>query len=88
MPSGPARRLPPVTLYTAPGCGLCEHAHALLREAREELGFELAVVDISGDDELEARYRVELPVVEIAGERAFAFFVDADELRARLLARP
>jgi len=33
-------------------------------------------VDITGDDELEARYRAWLPVVEIDGERAFVFYVD------------
>jgi Glutaredoxin-like domain (DUF836) len=55
-----------------------------VREAQAELGFELELVDIAGDDELERRYRVELPVLEIDGERAFAYFVDADELRARL----
>ena len=50
-----------------------------------EVAFELEVVDIGGDDELERRYRVELPVVEIDGERAFAYFVDEEELRARLV---
>ena len=34
-------------------------------------------VDIGGDPELEARYRELLPVVEIDGERAFTYFVDA-----------
>ena len=57
-----------------------------MRGAQAELGFELELVDIAGDDELERRYRVELPVLEIDGERAFAYFVDVDELRARLSA--
>jgi len=55
-----------------------------VRDAQAELGFALELVDISGDDELERRYRVELPVLEIDGERAFAYFVDADALRHRL----
>lgn len=41
-------------------------------------------MDIAGDDELERRYRVDLPVLEIDGERAFTYFVDADALAARL----
>jgi hypothetical protein len=41
-------------------------------------------VDISGDSELEARYREWLPVVEIDGERAFTYFVYPDALRQRL----
>jgi hypothetical protein len=46
--------------------------------------FELELIDIAGDPELEARHREHLPVVEIDGERAFTYFVDADALRRRL----
>jgi hypothetical protein len=55
-----------------------------VREVQSDLGFELALVDIDGDPGLEARYRERLPVVEIDGESAFIWFVDADALRARL----
>jgi len=41
-------------------------------------------VDITGDPELEARYRVWLPVVEIDGERAFVYYVDEAALLRRL----
>jgi len=51
---------------------------------RADLGFDLGVIDIEGDRELEARYREHLPVVEIDGERAFTYFVDEEALRARL----
>ncbi len=44
-------------------------------------------MDIDGDPELEARYRVLIPVVEIDGEQAFTYFVDADELRSRIATR-
>ena len=46
--------------------------------------FELEQVDISGDLELERRYREWLPVVEIDGERAFTYFVTHDGLHRRL----
>jgi len=46
------------------------------------VGFD--VVDIAGEAALEARYRELLPVVEIDGETAFTYFVDADALRDRL----
>ena len=69
---------------TADGCGLCASALEAVRALQGEVAFELEVVDIGGDEELERRYRVELPVVEIDGERAFAFFVDVDELRERV----
>jgi hypothetical protein len=41
-------------------------------------------VDITGDPELEARYREWLPVVEIDGERAFVYYVDEAALRRRI----
>jgi glutaredoxin len=73
-----------VTLYHAPGCHLCERARDTLVGLQEELGFELAAVDISGDAELEARYREWLPVVELDGERAFVYFVPPEAFRRRL----
>ena len=75
-----------VVVYTAEGCRLCERALEVVREAQTELGFDLVLVDIGGDPELEARYREHLPVVEIDGERAFTYFVPPEALRARLAA--
>ena len=48
--------------------------------------FELDEVDISGDPELEARYREWLPVVELDGERAFTYHVHREALVRRLVA--
>jgi hypothetical protein len=56
----------------------------VVREVQRDLGFELALVDVGGDPVLEERYREHLPVLEIDGERAFTYFVDADALRVRL----
>jgi hypothetical protein len=50
---------------------------------RAELGDAFDEVDIGGDEELEARYREWLPVVEIDGERAFVYFVDPAALRRK-----
>jgi glutaredoxin len=78
-----------VTFYHSTGCHLCDRAREAVQQARDELGFELVEVDISGDPELETRYREWLPVVEIDGERAFVYYVDPNGLRRRLLrARP
>ena len=54
---------------------------------RDELAFELEEVDIGGDAELEARYREWLPVVEIEGVRAFAYYVQPDAFRRKLAAQ-
>ena len=56
----------------------------VVEEVRQELEFELEVVDIGGDPDLEARYRLLLPAVEIDGALAFTYFVDPASLRARL----
>jgi glutaredoxin len=75
-----------ITLYRAADCSLCERALEVVEGLRAELGFELEVVDIGGRPELESRYRELLPVVEIDGEQAFSYFVDAEALRSRLRA--
>ena len=56
----------------------------MVAELHDELAFELELIDIGGRPELEARYRELLPVVEIDGEPAFTYFVDAHALRARV----
>ena len=75
-----------VVLFCARGCHLCEQARAVLDELAAELGFALEEVDITGDPELEERYRELLPVVEIGGRRAFAYFVPPDQFRRALAA--
>ena len=50
-------------------------------------GVEFGEVDIGGVPELEERYREWLPVIEIDGERAFAYYVDAAALRRKLAAQ-
>jgi glutaredoxin len=74
-----------VTVYHAADCSLCARALEVVSEAQAELGFELELVDIAADPELEARYRTLLPVIEIDGEQAFAYFVDPGAFRARLV---
>ena len=73
-----------VTVYHADGCHLCARALQIVEELRRELSFELEVVSIDGDPELERRYRELLPVVEIDGERAFTYVVPPAALRERL----
>jgi glutaredoxin len=73
-----------ITLYTRPGCHLCDDARAVLESVRTEHPFELRELDISADDALHRAYLERIPVVEIDGEEAFEYFVDAAELRRRL----
>ena len=73
-----------VTVYHAAGCHLCERALELVGRVHEELPFELEQIDITGDPQLEQRYREWLPVVEIDGRRAFVYYVDEAALRRKL----
>ena len=72
-----------VTLYGKPGCHLCDEARAVVEAVRADVGFELEEVDITLDPVLATRYGERIPVVEIDGEEAFEYFVDAGELRRR-----
>jgi glutaredoxin len=73
-----------VLLYHGQGCHLCESAERVLEKVRAEIPFELEQVDITGDLELERRYRERIPVVTVDGEEAFTYFVHPDGLRRRL----
>jgi predicted thioredoxin/glutaredoxin len=47
---------------------------------RADHPFELAEVNVQGDDDLERRYGIRVPVVEIDGEERFEYEVDPGEL--------
>ena len=69
-----------VRFFHAQQCSLCDRARAVL----DRVGTPYDDIDVTGDDELEARYREWIPVVEIDGERAFVYYVDEDALRRKL----
>ena len=69
-----------VVFFHARDCSLCEKARAVL----DRVGVAYESVDITGVDELEARYREWLPVVEIDGVRAFVYYVDEAALRRKV----
>ena len=73
-----------VRVYSAAGCHLCDVAKELLAQEREARGFDLVEVDITGDDELEAAYREQIPVVFVGGRKAFKYRVDPLELGRRV----
>jgi len=73
-----------LTVYSAPGCHLCEDALAVLRGLQRDLDFELRVLDITRDDALHRAYLERIPVVALDGEELCEYFVDPELLRARL----
>jgi hypothetical protein len=70
-----------VVFFEGAGCGLCARALAVLESEAPGLGFRLRRVAIDGDDELESRYRIDLPVVLVDGELAFTGAVAAGPLK-------
>jgi hypothetical protein len=73
-----------VTLVVARDCHLCENAREELGELAAELGFRIRELDITGDPELERRYREWIPVIEVGGERVSVYRVEAAPLRHKL----
>ena len=77
-----------VTLYSRPGCHLCEEAKATLHRLQAERApFEVDEINIEADDALHARYLERIPVIALDGEELFDFFVDEEALMRRILYR-
>jgi glutaredoxin len=75
-----------VTLYTRPGCHLCEDAHRLLMEQRPRFHLVLECINVDEQVELTARYGECVPVVVVNGTERFRGRVNA-ALLTRLLSR-
>jgi glutaredoxin len=74
------RQMPKITLYTRPGCHLCENASALL----QRLGWKVDEVNIDADPELRRRYGYMVPVLTADGnELLWGIFTEA-KVRAAL----
>ena len=77
-----------LTIYSKPGCHLCEDMKALVTRvvgARSDISIE--TIDISTDPALMKLYELEIPVLMIDGKKAAKFRVSEPELRRRLNAR-
>jgi hypothetical protein len=74
-----------VTVYSRPGCHLCEEAlERIVALHGEGHRFKLLEVDIEGDDLLLRRMLEKIPVVEVDGVVVSELNLDANALRARL----
>jgi glutaredoxin len=73
-----------VTVYSRPGCHLCEEAKAAIEAARRRDEFTIQEVNIERDPELLARYQYDIPVIAINGVEAFIHRVDLAEFRKRI----
>jgi len=73
-----------VTLYTRPGCHLCEDAKDAMAPALRECGAVLREVNIANDVVLEERYGHDIPVIFIGARKVAKHRVDPAQFRRRL----
>jgi glutaredoxin len=64
-----------VTIYSKPGCHLCDRAKEVIERCRAKVEFAIEVVDISQDSELLQRYRDDIPVILLDGNEIARHFV-------------
>ena len=76
-----------VTIYSRPGCHLCDEMKAIVLAVARSMPLDVRTVDISLDPALEAQYGLEIPVLEIDGRKAAKYRVSEDELRKILAGR-
>ena len=76
-----------VTIYSRPGCHLCDDMKALVHKVAREIPLSIEEIDISTDAALEAEFGLEIPVLFVEGKKAAKYRVGEDELRRILAGR-
>ena len=74
----------PVMLYTKRVCPLCDEMKRELARARTPVRWKLETVEIDGDEELEARFGLSVPVLSILGRPAFKGRLTAEDFVRKL----
>ena len=75
---------PRITLYSRPGCHLCDNARGVIESVCAETGESYVDINIDDDPELQARFGEEIPVTFVDGKQHDFFRVSADRLRQAL----
>ncbi len=75
-----------VQLYTKKDCSLCVVAREIILRVQKEIPFEFQEIDIESRDDLYERFKEEVPILFVDGERAFTYRVHERKLR-RILKR-
>ena len=73
-----------VTIYSRPGCHLCEEAKAQIAPMLKEFGARLTEINIDEDPGLRARYDYDVPVIFIGARKAAKHRVDTTQFRHQL----
>jgi glutaredoxin len=75
-----------VTLYTRPGCHLCDEAKQVMTAAGCSDKYVLTEVTIDDDPELQRRYRYDIPVIMIDGRESFRHRLSIEDFKLALAA--
>jgi len=70
-----------ITLYTRPGCHLCEEAKAAIEPLVEEFGARLREVNIDEDRNLTDRYGWDIPVLFVGTRKVAKHRVNLEQFR-------
>jgi glutaredoxin len=73
-----------IEIYSRPGCHLCDEAKDVIDRVRLRMPFEVRVINVEADPELERTYGQQIPVVFINGNKAFKYHVDEAELEKKV----
>ena len=73
-----------ITLYTRPGCHLCNEAKSAIAPLLREFGATLREVNIDADPVLAERYGLDIPVVFIGPKKAAKHRVHLEQFRRKL----
>ena len=73
-----------VTVYSRHGCHLCEDAVKTLEGLRAELNFEIEVIYIDQNPDLEHLYSDQVPVIHIDGQHHDFWRVDPVKFKSSL----
>jgi glutaredoxin len=73
-----------VTIYSRPGCHLCEEAKTQIAPLLKEFGAPLTEINIEEDPELRARYDYDVPVIFLGARKAAKHRVDLVQFRRQL----
>jgi glutaredoxin len=75
---------PEVTLYSKPGCHLCDEAKAAIAPLLSEFRATLLEIDIEGDATLMERFGCDIPVIYIGRKKAAKHRVNLEQFRRQL----
>ena len=73
-----------VTLYTRPGCHLCDEAKSQIAPILAEFGAQLREINIDADPNLREQFDVDVPVIFLGDRKVAKHRIDLRQFRLQL----